>query len=178
MYLQEAGGRIVGGLEYATALFERATVERYLGYFRRLLEGMVRDESRAINSLGILPDEEREKVLYEWNRTEAEYPDGRCIQELFEEQVNRTPDAVAVVYEDESLSYGELNRRANQLAHYLRGMGVRPDARVAICMERGLEMVVGLVGVLKAAVLVPLPSCPSAFDPHIQIVPSCLSAIV
>ena len=74
----------------------------------------------------------------------------KCVHELFEEQVGRTPEAVAVVYEDEQLTYGELNRRANQLAHYLRELGVRPETRVAICVERGLEMVVGLLGVLKA----------------------------
>ncbi|MES1260290.1 MAG: amino acid adenylation domain-containing protein, partial [Acidobacteriota bacterium] len=148
--LREAGGRIVGGLEYATALFERATVERYLGYFRRLLEGMAADGGEAVDRLPMLSEEERGRVLYEWNRTEADYPRERCVHELFEEQVKKTPDAVAVEFEEESLSYGELNRRANRLAHYLRGLGVKPDARVAICAERGFEMVVALLGVLKA----------------------------
>ncbi|MGH8656871.1 MAG: non-ribosomal peptide synthetase, partial [Gammaproteobacteria bacterium] len=150
LFLRDAGERIVGGLVYARALFERATVERYLGYLRRLLEGMVADERQAIDRLPLLPEGECQQVLYEWNATEAEYPRERCVHELFEAQVAKTPDAVAVVYEEASLSYGELNRRANQLAHYLRELGVGPDERVAICAERSLEMVVGLLGVLKA----------------------------
>ena len=98
----------------------------------------------------MLPEAERQQVLYEWNATEAEYPREQCVHELFEAQVEKTPEAVAVVYEEATLSYGELNRRANRLAHYLRELGVKPDARVAICVERSLEMVVGLLGVLKA----------------------------
>ncbi|MGH8651005.1 MAG: non-ribosomal peptide synthetase, partial [Gammaproteobacteria bacterium] len=135
---------------YATSLFERATVERYLGYLRTLLKGMVEDDSQAVDRLPLLPEAERCQLLYEWNATEGEYPRERCVQELFEAQVAQTPDAVAVVYEDATLSYGELNRRANQLAHYLRELGVGPDQRVAICLERSLGMVVGLLGVLKA----------------------------
>ena len=153
--LWNAGERIVGGLEYAAALFERSTVERYVGYLRALLEGMVAEETQAIDRLPMLPEEERRQVLYEWNATQAEYPAAgsrreKLVHELFEEQVEKTPEAVAVVFEDTSLSYGELNRRANRLAHYLRGLGVGPDARVGICLERSLEMVVGLLGVLKA----------------------------
>jgi amino acid adenylation domain-containing protein len=148
--LREAGGRIVGGLKYATALFERSTVERYLRYFRRLLEGMVAGDTQVVDRLLMLTGEERQKVLYEWNATEVEYPGNKCVHELFEEQVRKTPDAVAVVFQDMSLSYAELNRRANQLAHYLRGLGVKPDARLAICVERGFEMIVGLLAVLKA----------------------------
>jgi amino acid adenylation domain-containing protein len=107
-------------------------------------------------------ERELEQVLFEWNETEEKYPKDKCIQELFEEQVEKTPDAVAVVYEDEELTYGELNRRANRLAYHLRELGVGPDARVAICVERGLKMVVGLLGVLKAGgAYVPLdPSYP------------------
>src|SRR5579863_885116 len=148
--LGEAGERIVGGLEYATSLFERSTMERYLGYLRTLLEGMVGGSTEVVDRLALLGEREREQVLYEWNATEVEYPRHQCIQELFEEQVARTPDATAVVLEEAWLSYGELNRRANQLAHYLREQGVKPDARVAICAERSFEMIVGLLGVLKA----------------------------
>ena len=92
---------------------------------------------------------ERRQALYEWNATDAEYPREKCVHELFEEQVEKTPDAVAVVFENDFLSYAELNRRANRLAHYLRGLGVGPDARVAICVERSLEMVIGAVGGAK-----------------------------
>jgi amino acid adenylation domain-containing protein len=150
LLLQEEGNRIVGELEYATALYERSTIERYLGYFRTLLGSMVADDSQKVDRLPMLPQEERRQLLYEWNATEAEYPQDKCVHELFEEQVEQKPGAAAVVYEDEQLSYGELNQRANRLAHYLRELGVGPDKRVAICVERGLEMIVGLLAVLKA----------------------------
>ncbi|HEX8243763.1 MAG TPA: amino acid adenylation domain-containing protein, partial [Longimicrobium sp.] len=155
----EAGGRITGSVAYATSLFERETVERYLGYLRRVLEQMTADDARVVDRLQLLPEAERRRVLEEWNRTEAPYPPGRteaphpsefCIHEPFEAQVERTPDAVALVFEDAALSYAELNRRANRLAHHLRELGVGPDARVGICVERGPEMVVGVLGVLKA----------------------------
>jgi amino acid adenylation domain-containing protein len=148
--LRDIGERIVGGLEYATSLYERSTVERYLGCLRALLGGMVKEEARAIDLLCLLPEVERHQLLYEWNATQAEYPREKCIHELFEQQVEKTPDAVAVVFEDANLSYRELNRRANQLAHYLRGLGVGPDERVGMCAERSLEIVVGLLAVLKA----------------------------
>ena len=98
----------------------------------------------------MLPQSERHQVLYEWNDTQVEFAADKCVHELFEEQVARTPDATALVFEDASLSYAELNRRANQLAHYLRTLGVKPDCRVAICVERGFEMIVALMAVLKA----------------------------
>jgi amino acid adenylation domain-containing protein len=148
--LWESDGRIVGGLEYATSLYERATVERYAGYLRRVLEQMVADDGRAVDRIEMLPEAERRRVVEEWNRTEAAYPGGLCVHELFEAQVERTPDAVAAVSGDASLSYAELNRRANRLAHRLRELGVGPDARVAVCVERSLEMVVGVLGALKA----------------------------
>ena len=146
----EAGEEILGRLEYATALFEHETAERWLGYLRRVLEAMAADETQAVERIALLSEAERERVVYEWNATDAEYPSDKCIHELFEEQAARTPDAVAVVFEDQSLSYGELNGRANRLAHYLRGLGVKPDERVAICVERGLDMVAGLLAILKA----------------------------
>jgi amino acid adenylation domain-containing protein len=161
--LTERDGRIVGGVEYATALFERATVERYLGHFRMVLEGMVADEDQSVDRLRMMSDAERRQVVHEWNATDAAYPSGSCIHELIEAQVDRTPDAVAVVYEGDRLTYGELNTRANRLAHHLRDLGVGPDAGVAICLERSLELMVGLLGVLKAGgAYVPLdPSYPA-----------------
>src|SRR5579864_4352276 len=150
LLLQEKGHQIVGELEYATALYERSTIERYLGYFRRLLGAMVADDGQKVDRLPMLGQEERQQLLYEWNATEAEYPREKCVHELFEEQVERTPNAIAIVYQEQALTYGELNRRANRLAHYLRDLGVGPDKRVAICVERGLEMIVGLLAVLKA----------------------------
>ena len=148
--LREAGETIAGGIEYATSLFEQATIQRYIGYFRNLLQAMVADDFQAVDRLPMLPESERDLVLYRWNDTRTDFPSDKCVQELFEEQVAKSPDALAVVFEDASLSYAELNRRANQLAHYLIELGVVPDARVAICVERGLEMIVALMAVLKA----------------------------
>ncbi|HEU4556305.1 MAG TPA: non-ribosomal peptide synthase/polyketide synthase [Longimicrobium sp.] len=148
--LSEQDGRIVGALTYATALFDRATVERHVGYLRRMLEEMAADERQPVERLALMPADERSRVVEEWNRTDEEYPADRCIHELFEAQAERTPGAVAVVFAGEELTYAELNRRANRLAHHLRALGVGPDVRVGICMERSLEMVVGLLAVLKA----------------------------
>ena len=148
--LQESGNVIVGGIEYATALFEASTIERYLDYFRKLLAAMVADDTQIVDRLSILSDAERQQLLYGWNDTGREYPSEQCIHQLFEEQVERTPSATAVVFEDQSLSYAELNERSNRLAHHLRTLGVKPDTRVAICVERSLEMMVGLLAILKA----------------------------
>ena len=147
--LQEAGPQIVGALTYATALFEGATIERYLQHWQVLLRAMVADASVRVDCLPLLSESERQQLLIEWNATQRAYRQG-CIHELFEEQVARTPDAVAVVHEDQQLTYGQLNARANRLAHYLRSLGVQPDERVAICVQRSLEMLVGLLGILKA----------------------------
>jgi non-ribosomal peptide synthetase component F len=148
--LQEVDGRIGGGLEYATALFEAETVERYAGYLRAVLQAMVAREEEAVSRLPLLSPAERHQVVEGWNATEAAFPSESCVHELVERQVERTPDAVAVAFEDDSLTYAQLNARANQLAHHLRGLGVGPDARVGICAERSLEMVVGMLGILKS----------------------------
>jgi amino acid adenylation domain-containing protein len=148
--LQEANGTIAGKLEYATSLFERATIRRYGEYFCRLLERMVTEESQVVARLCILSEREREQVLRQWNHAEVECPAEMCIHGLFEQQVEKTPEAVAVEFEGHKLTYRELNRRANQLAHYLRALGVKPETRVAICADHSLEMIVGLLAVLKA----------------------------
>ncbi|HEU0078632.1 MAG TPA: condensation domain-containing protein, partial [Longimicrobiaceae bacterium] len=148
--LREEGGGVAGEVVFRAALFERETVERYTGYLRRLLAGMAADETRPVDRLTLLSEEERRLVVEEWNRTEGPYPAEWYIHERFEAQAGRTPDAVATVFEDRQLTYGELNRRANRLAHHLRDLGVGPDARVGICVERGPEMVVAVLGVLKA----------------------------
>ena len=150
LYMREANGTITGELEYATSLFEPGTVRRYREYFRRLLEGMVAHEWEMVDRLDILSESEREQILYQWNKTAVEFPSNKTVHELFTEQVEKTPKAVAVEYEGRQLTYGELNRQANRLAHYLQILGVKPEARVAICVERGLEMIVGLMAILKA----------------------------
>ncbi|HEU4556753.1 MAG TPA: amino acid adenylation domain-containing protein [Longimicrobium sp.] len=148
--LGEAGGRITGGVEYATALFERETMERWLGYLRRVLRAMVADDNMVIDRLPMLGEAERRLVLREFNDTRREYSCEACVHDLFEAQAARTPDAVAVVFEGERVTYAALNARANRLAHHLRALGVGPDARVGICVERSVEMVVGLLAILKA----------------------------
>ncbi|MBB4233457.1 non-ribosomal peptide synthetase component F, partial [Rhizobium mongolense] len=147
---------------------EPISPDRICGYMQRALEQLVDALERAPNTpvreLDILPAEERSYLLEDLNRTEADYPSDLCVHALFEAQVRRAPDAVAVVHENEELSYGELNADANRLAHHLIGLGVRPDQPVAICLERSPAMVVGLLAILKAGgAYVPLdPAYPSA----------------
>ncbi|SIT48141.1 Linear gramicidin synthase subunit B (Includes: ATP-dependent D-leucine adenylase; Leucine racemase (ATP-hydrolyzing); ATP-dependent alanine adenylase; ATP-dependent D-valine adenylase; Valine racemase (ATP-hydrolyzing)) (fragment) [Paraburkholderia piptadeniae] len=148
--LVEAGGRIVGTLEYATALFDRATAERHGGYLRSLLEAMVADDAGVVNQLPLLSETERHQLLVAWNATDADYPEDQCVHEVLEVQAAQSPDAIAVVHDDAQLTYAELNAKANRLAHHLKAVGVQPDSHVAICAERGLAMVVGLLAILKA----------------------------
>ncbi|WP_255360906.1 non-ribosomal peptide synthetase [Duganella sp. Leaf61] len=148
--LEDKGDRIEGGLEYATALFDAATITRYLGYWHTLLEAMVADDSVAVDRLPLLQTRERAAIVDGLNATQADYPLDRCIHELFEEQAARTPQAIALSWEDGQWSYAELNARANQLAGHLRALGVQPDDRVALCLERGAHMVVALLAVLKS----------------------------
>jgi amino acid adenylation domain-containing protein len=148
--MQEAGERIVGELEYASALYERSTMQRHVGYLQELLRGMVADDQQLIKRLPLLGEAEREQLLVQWNATRREYPQESCIHELFEAQVERTPDAVAVVCEGRSLSYEQLNEQANRLAGYLRDLGVGPEVPVAICAARSIELVVGVLATLKA----------------------------
>ncbi|HEU4881353.1 MAG TPA: amino acid adenylation domain-containing protein, partial [Longimicrobium sp.] len=139
-----------GALNYSTDLFERGTIERMLGHLERVLEQVAADADVRISRLELLGDAERALVLQAWNRTEGEYPAEACLHQVFERQAARTPDAVAAVFEDASLTYAQLNARANRLAHHLRGRGVGSEVRVGICLERSLEMVISLLAVLKA----------------------------
>lgn len=135
---------------YNAGLFEEATIARIAGHWQRLLESIVDDPTRSLSALVLLTEEERRQIEAGWNDTAAAYPLEMYIHQLLEAQVERAPDAVAVVYEDSRLTYGELNRRANQLAHYLRRLGVGPEVTVGISVERSPEMMVGLLGILKA----------------------------
>jgi amino acid adenylation domain-containing protein len=135
---------------YSTDLFEASTIKRIARHYRTLLEGIVANPEKRLSELPILSEAEKYQLLVEWNDTKRNYPKDKCVHELFEEQAEKSPDAVAAVYEEQQLTYGELNRRANQLAHYLRERGVGPESLVGICAERSLEMVVGLLGILKA----------------------------
>ncbi|WP_242688082.1 non-ribosomal peptide synthetase, partial [Photorhabdus stackebrandtii] len=142
--LTETDAGLVGGLEYATDLFDQETVVRIAGYLENVLTAMVADMTQALSSLPMLPVTEQQQLLRDFNATQADFPQEALIHELFEQQAARTPDVTAVVFEEHALSYDELNRRANRLAHHLLTLGVQPDDRVAICAERSLEMVVGL----------------------------------
>ncbi len=135
---------------YDAEALDSDSIARMLRSFATFLQGIVTDTAQRIAYLTLLSQEECDKILVEWNSTQTEYPQDLCIHQLFEAQVERTPDAVAVVFEAQQLTYRELNRRANQLAHYLLTLGVGPDVLVGICVERSLEMVVGLLGILKA----------------------------
>jgi len=135
---------------YNTDLFDETTVKRMSGHFRTLLEGIVANPGQRIGLLPLLTESERHQLLVEWNDNRVHYPEDQCVHQLFESQAKRTPDAVAAVFKDQQITFNELNRRANCLAHYLRKLGVGPDILVGVCVERSLEMVVGLLGVLKA----------------------------
>lgn len=148
--IQSATQELRGWFEYNSELYETATIERLAGHWLRLLEGIVEDPSLQLSALPLLTEAERRQVLVDWNDTAADYPIDTCIHQLFEAQVERTPHAVALVYEETELTYRELNRRANQLAHHLQQLGVKPETLVGLCLERSPEMIVGLLGILKA----------------------------
>jgi len=150
IYLRETAQGLRGVIEYATDLFDAATIERLAGHFGALLERIVVDPAAKLSTLSLLGEAERDRVLVEWNDTAAEYPKDKCLHELFAKQAAKTPDAIAVVFEDKRLSYRELERRSNQLANYLQRMGLGPEMIVGLCIERSIEMVVGLLGILKA----------------------------
>ncbi|HLF28784.1 MAG TPA: amino acid adenylation domain-containing protein, partial [Anaerolineae bacterium] len=145
-----AGWEVSGTFGYNTDLFDAATIARMAGHFRTLLESLVIKPDQPLWDLLLLTETERRQLLVEWNDTQTNYPQAECIHALFEAQARRTPEAVAVVFEDRWLSYGELNSRANQLARCLQKLGVGPEVLVGICMERSLDMVIGLLGILKA----------------------------
>ncbi|HEY0602843.1 MAG TPA: amino acid adenylation domain-containing protein, partial [Herpetosiphonaceae bacterium] len=145
---QEEG--LVGSLEYTTDLFAAETIGRMVSHFQTLLAGIVRDPSQRLAQLPLLTEAERRQLTVDWNMTQVAYPRDRCIHELVAAQAARTPDAIALVYADTRLTYGELDRRANQLAHELQALGVGPEVRVGVCVERSLDLIVGLLGILKA----------------------------
>ena len=148
--LTDTGENIIGGLEYATELFDRASIERIIGHYQTLLTGIVADEQQRIGQLPLLSQAEYQQLISGFNATAQAYPQDQLIHQLFERQAERTPEATAVVYEGQSLSYRQLNARANRLAHHLIRLGIQADDRVAICVERSLEMVIGLLAILKA----------------------------
>ena len=149
LMVREDEGRLSGQVDYDTDLFEAGSIKRLVGHYERLLQELVRDGEQAVGAVSLLGAEERQQLLFEWNQTSAPVPDS-CLHELFEVQVERTPEAVAVRCAEQQLSYSELNQQANQLAHYLKELGVGPEVLVGVCLERSVEMIVALLGILKA----------------------------
>lgn len=146
----ETESGLSGWFEYNTDLFDASTVTRMVKHFCKLLSDIVANPEQHIAELSLLTQVEQQQLLVEWNNTQAEYIQDKCIHELFEAQVERSPDAIAVTFEDKHLTYQQLNEKSNQLAHYLRSLGVKPEVLVGIFVERSLEMVVGLLAILKA----------------------------
>jgi amino acid adenylation domain-containing protein len=147
--LVETPGGISGFIEYSLDLFNSDTMARMAEHFQMLLEGVAANPDQRIDELPLVSRSERDAILYEWNDG-REYPRQATLIEMFEAQVERTPTAAALKFEQEEITYAELNRRANQLANYLRDLGTKPETLVGLCVERGVEMIVGLLGILKA----------------------------
>ncbi|MFC4154980.1 amino acid adenylation domain-containing protein, partial [Massilia aurea] len=155
--LAECDGMLIGSLDFASDLFDSATIERFRGYFHNLLAAMTAEPTRSLSVLPLLSQADLHQLLVSFNDTTVYHPQECLLHQLFEQQAMRQPDSVAVVFEDQHLSYSKLNGRANRLAHRLIAQGVIPGARVAICMERGPDMIVGLLAILKAGgIYVPL----------------------
>jgi amino acid adenylation domain-containing protein len=150
LFVEDRGRELVATFEYNTDLFKATTITRMLGHFQTLLSGIVANPNKRISDLPLLTEVERNQLIIEWNQTKTDYSQNLYVHQLFEEQVERTPDAVAVKFRNQQLTYRELNQRANQLANYLQKLGVKPEVFVAICVERSIEMLVGLLGILKA----------------------------
>jgi amino acid adenylation domain-containing protein len=150
LHIADTGHELIATLAYNTDLFEAASIARMLRHYEMLLEAVCISPARRLSELPMLSEAERQQLLVDWNDTRTDQPNELCIHQLFEAQVARTPRAIAVCFEDEQLTYEQLNCRANQLAHYLRALGVRPEVPVGICLEQSLDMVSGLLGILKA----------------------------
>ena len=158
------GSELYFRVVYDSSLFDAETISRTLEHLRGLLEKISEGLEQNLSALSPLTDAERQRFVFEWNQTAAEYPKETCIHNLFEKQVEATPEAIAAEFEGEQLTYAELNARANQLAHHLRSLGVAPGVRVGLCLEHSLETLIALLGTLKAGgVYVPLePAHPKA----------------
>ncbi|HEY0737635.1 MAG TPA: amino acid adenylation domain-containing protein, partial [Herpetosiphonaceae bacterium] len=148
--LEQSAEGLAGWVEYSTELFEAETIGRMVGHFQTLLSGIIAQPDLRVAALPLLPEFEREQLLRLANERPAVYPQAACLHTVFAAQAARTPDAVAVTYEDTALTYAELDRRANQVAQYLRSLDVGPEVYVGICIEPSLEVIVGLLGILKA----------------------------
>ncbi|NEP49202.1 MAG: AMP-binding protein, partial [Moorea sp. SIO3C2] len=150
MQMFEENSYLFGSLKYNTDLFDEQTIARMVAHFQTLLEGIVSNPEQRVGELPLLSETEKQQLLVTWNDTKTDYPDDKCIHQLFESCVEQTPNAVAVVFEEQQLTYSELNSRANQLGHYLQSLGVTSEVLVGLCVERSLLMIVALLAILKA----------------------------
>ncbi|MCB0178339.1 MAG: amino acid adenylation domain-containing protein [Anaerolineae bacterium] len=151
LFIWEKDEGLIGELEYNTDLFDEATIERMMKQWAVLLEGIVANPDQPINRIALLPKNQEHQLLIDWNETKMDYPHDQCLHHLFEAQAALNPEKVAFIYDNESLTYKQLNERSNQLAHYLHSLGVGPDILVGIYVDRSIEMVVGLLGILKSS---------------------------
>ncbi len=150
LFLSDGKTAITGCLNYAVSLFNDTSITRLVESYQRVLNAFVADQQQTLSSIDILSVQERHTLLHRWNQTDAPYSQDKTLPQLFEAQVAQRADAIAVIFEEQRISYGELNRRANRLAHHLIALGVKPDNLVAICLERSLDMVIGILAILKA----------------------------
>ena len=173
--LSETSSGIMGGMEFNTDLFDKKTIVQMSDHFNRLLELVVENPHQQVSSFDFLSYNQKEQQLIGWNKTQATYPQEQCVHQLFEQQAEIHANKIAVVFGTVQLSYGELNRRANQLAHYLQAQGIGPEKRVGICIERSVEMIIGILGILKAgACYVPMdPEYPTARLEHMLSQSGC-----
>ena len=154
--MTETEGGLIGSLDYNTDLFDQATIKRMAGHIQTLTESLIANPGEMVSQRPMLTEAEQQ-LMAEWAHTSVDYGQSDILPELFEQQVSRTPEAIALSFEDRNLTYDELNRRANKLAHWLQAQGIGPDVLVGVLLERSIEMVVGLLGILKAgAAYVPL----------------------
>ncbi|MEH1820713.1 MAG: amino acid adenylation domain-containing protein [Nostoc sp.] len=149
LFIEDDEQGLVATCEYNTDLFNADTITRMLGHFQTLLESIVSNPEQRISDLQLLTPSEVQQLLIEWNNTETDYPQDKCIHQLFEAQVEKTPSNIAVIFENQKLTYQELNEQANQLAHYLQKLGVKPEVIVGVCMKRSPEMLIALLAILK-----------------------------
>lgn len=148
--ITESAEGLIGRARFNSDTFETKTIQRMIEHYQVILDAISVNPSSHVSSLSLLSDRERNQILVDWNTTAVDFPKNKFVHQLFEDQVHRTPDATAVYFGGETLTYQELNQSANQLAYYLRQLGVAPEVLVGICMERSLEMIVGILGILKA----------------------------
>ena len=153
LFLSEHNDHILGSFNYATSLFNPETIERISIHYQEILKQLVIDQNQTIQSYQILTAEEYQTIVYDWNQTDKAYPKDKTIYQLFQEQVIKTPDHIAIVFEDKEMTYQELNEQSNQLARYIRKQyqlkhheGLKPDTLIALCLDRSIEMIIAILG--------------------------------